>query len=115
MTRRKKISLNEKQPLLLFINQLIKEIAYAASVILPNNPSGSSLVTDAKIELQKLVNGGASIKDIETYLDSLKRETEEEKSTKNQNLAIGLGTVGGVVVLAGAGGFAYWFLKIRKS
>ena len=94
-----------------------KEIAYAASVILPNNPSGSSLAADIKIELQTLVNAGVSIKDIETYLDSLKKQAEEakeEKSTKNQTLAIGLGTAGGVVALAGAGGFAYWFLKIRK-
>ena len=95
-----------------------KEIAYAASVMLPNNPSGSSLAVDIKNELQTLVSAGVTVKDIETYLDSLKKQAEEvkeEKSTKNQNLAIGLGTAGGAVVLAGAGGFAYWFLKIRKS
>ena len=95
-----------------------KEIAYAASVILPNNPSGSSLTTDIKIELQTLVNAGITAKDIETYLDSLKKqaeETKEEESTKNQYLAIGLGIAGGVLALAGVGGFAYWFLKIRKS
>ena len=34
---------------------------------------------------------------------------------RNKNLAIGLGTAGGVVALAGASGFAYWFIKTRKS
>ena len=94
-----------------------KEIAYAASVILPNNPSGSSLTTDVKQQLQTLVNNGVTAKDIETYIDSLAKAAEaakEEQSTKNKNLAIGLGTLAGSVGVGGVGGFAYWFTKLRK-
>ena len=42
--------------------------------------------------------------------------TEETKEkNKNRDLAIGLGTAGGVLAFAGVGGFVYWFFKIRKS
>ena len=76
------------------------------------NSVGSSLDVALKDELQSLINDGVTAKDIGIYLDSL--ETKEDKDT-NQNLAIGLGVAAGIVVLAGVGGFAYWFLKIRKS
>ena len=94
-----------------------KLIGNSVGVTQFKNSPGSSLTTDVKEQLQTLVNNGVTAKDIETYIDSLKKEAEaakEEKSTKNQNLAIGLGTAGGVVVLAGAGGFVYWFIKVRK-
>ena len=72
---------------------------------------------NGKSQLQTLVNDGVSVQQITTPLDNLvaKAEKDEAESKKKQNLAIGLGTAGSVVALAGAGGFAYWFLKIRKS
>ena len=84
--------------------------------------TGSNL-PNGKSQLQTLVNDGVSVQQITTQLDDLLQkanETETKKQKvaeieKKQNLAIGLGTAGGVVALAGAGGFAYWFLKIRKS
>ena len=88
--------------------------------------TGSNL-PNGKSQLQTLVNDGVSVQQITTQLDNLvakakaeKEEAEKKKakevSEKNKkNLAIGLGTAGGVVALAGAGGFAFWFLKIRKS
>ena len=78
------------------------------------NSTISDLPTNAKTQLQTLFDDSVIAKDVETYLNSLEKPAETKKST-NQNLAIGLGTAGGVVVLAGVGGFAYWFLKIRKS
>ena len=75
-------------------------------------------LSDASIaQLETLITNDVTAKDIATYLNSLVKaeETKEEQSTKQQNLAIGLGTLVGSVALAGAGGFAYWFLKIRKS
>ena len=78
--------------------------------------TGSNL-PNGKSQLQTLVNDGVSVQQITTQLDNLvaKAEKDEAESKKKQNLAIGLGTAGGVVALAGASGFAYWFLKIRKS
>ena len=86
--------------------------------------TGSKL-PNGKFQLQTLVNDRVSVQQITTQLDNLveraKTEKEEaekeakEEKTKKTNLAIGLGTAGGVVALAGAGGFAYWFVKIRKS
>ena len=75
---------------------------------------------DSLDELQKLVEDKITLSQLETaYQESLSSSSTENKSTPkkstNQNLAIGLGTAGGVVALAGAGGFAYWFVKIRKS
>ena len=56
------------------------------------------------------------IQNSQVVLNKLKKYLSDIKeSPKNQNLAIGLGTAGGIVALAGVGGFAYWFLKIRKS
>ena len=103
------------------------------------NDSGSTLEDDPKKELQALVNDGITVRDIEAYWNSLEKtktpsppktpslvktpekvkpETEKSKpetDTKKQDLNIGLGTAGGVVGLAGATGFAYYFMKIRKS
>ena len=96
-------------------------IGYALPDTTKQTSSGSSLETVVKEQLQNLVNDGITAKDIETYSDNLekakteKEEADEAESKKKQNLAIGLGTAGGVIALAGATGFAYWFLKIRKS
>ena len=87
-------------------------IGIAIGDINQKNSAGSSLDTALKDELQSLINDDVTAKDIGIYLDSL--ETKEDKDT-NQNLAIGLGTAGGVIVLAGAAGFVYWLIKIRKS
>ena len=81
--------------------------------------TGSNL-PNGKSQLQTLVNDGVSVQQITTQLDSLvtkaeKEEADEAESKNKQNLAIGLGAAGGVVILAGAGGFVYWFVKIRKS
>ena len=104
---------------------IVKDKTYAFKILpfltqerLSQKDSGSTLEDDAKKELQALVNDGITVQDIETYWNSVQKQKANEKKqeeTKNKNLAIGLGTAGGVVALAGAGGFAYWFLKIRKS
>ena len=47
--------------------------------------------------------------------DIIKKINSLSSQLRKKNLAIGLGTAGAVVALAGASGFAYWFLKIRKS
>ena len=89
------------------------------------------LSTNAIAQLQSLLNAEVANGEIEASLPRVSSPTprpplpsitETKPATKsstkknnNQNLAIGLGTAGGVVALAGAGGFAYWFLKIRKS
>ena len=96
---------------------IIKNKIYAFGILSratkhKQNVQSSNLSDYARAELQALVNDDVNIKEIEDYLKELNSEKE---SIKNRNLAIGLGTAGGVVALAGAGGFAYWFLKIRKS
>ena len=107
---------------------IVKDKTYTFKILpfltqerLSQKDSGSALEDDAKTELQALVNDGITVQDIETYWNSVQKQKTNEKKqadTKeksDQSLAIGLGTAGGVVALAGAGGFAYWFLKIRKS
>ena len=84
---------------------------------------GSDLDAPIKEQLQTLLNAKVKPVDVKTALDayqesisspSAENKSSTQKST-NQNLAIGLGTAGGVVALAGVGGFAYWFVKFRKS
>ena len=61
---------------------------------------------------QKVQSNQDVLNQLKNYLANI---NNNQKTSKNQDLAIGLGTAGGVVALAGVGGFAYWFLKIRKS
>ena len=73
----------------------------------------------AQNELKRLVSANVDFDDLKTALNApvtttSSQQNNQQKST-NQNLAIGLGTAGGVVALAGIGGFIYWFLKIRKN
>ena len=122
-----------------FLTKLTTDQKLTALKISNQNYSFTSLIADAKKEfidlskdsftkLQNLVDQDISLKKLETaYQESLpypqtqepNASTSETKSptkkSTNQNLAIGLGTAGGVVALAGVGGFVYWFVKIRKS
>ena len=114
-----------------FLTKLATEQKLTSLKIKDRDYSFTSLLTDAKKqfadfakdsldELQKLIEGKIIVSQLETtYQESLSSSSTENKSTPkkstNQNLAIGLGTAGAVVALAGAGGFAYWFVKIRKS
>ena len=80
------------------------------------NNNFTDLSPDAITQLQALLNRTVTSSEFKTALDAYwKSLSENTDDSSNQNLAIGLGTAGGVVALAGAGGFAYWFLKIRKS
>ena len=104
---------------------IAKDKTYAFKILpfltqeqLAQKDSGSTLEDDAKKELQALVNDGITVQDIETYWNSVEKQKaneQKQEEQKNRDLAIGLGTAGGVVTLASVGGFAYWFLKIRKS
>ena len=126
--------LEKYKEILPFLTKLATEQKLTLLKINGSDYSFTSLIADAKKqfadfakdslgEIQKLVEGKIILSQLETaYQESLSssapNSTETKSSTKkstNQNLAIGLGTAGGVVALAGAGGFAYWFLKIRKS
>ena len=122
-----------------FLNQLKTDQKLTSLKINDQDYSFTSLLADAKkefidfsqdsfTELQNLVDQDISLEKLETaYQESLSSSQTQEpsestpetksssKKSTNQNLAIGLGTAGGVVALAGAGGFAYWFVKIRKS
>ena len=113
----------------------ISDNRYRLNLLVANKKlatAGSDLTPEeGKSQLQALVNDQVTAKDVKTTLDAYQeslpssptQEPSEDKSetksptkkSTNQNLAIGLGTAGGVVALAGAGGFTYWFLKIRKS
>ncbi len=70
---------------------------------------GSALPLDVKLQLQELVNDQVTFKMIENQLLAL-NQVEKEK----ENLTIGLATGGGILFVAGVGGFLYWFFKIRK-
>ena len=114
--------LKKYKEILPFLNKLATNQKRTSLKINDQDYSFTSLLTDAKKqfadfakdsldELQKLVEGKITLSQLKTiYQESL----PSSKKSTNQNLAIGLGTAGGVVALAGAGGFAYWFLKIRK-
>ena len=118
--------LEKYKKILPFLNQLATEQKLKSLKINDQNYSFTSLLTDANKqfadfakgsldELQKLVEDKITLSQLETiYQESTETKSPTQEST-NQNLAIGLGTAGGVVVLAGAGGFAYWFLRIKKS
>ena len=76
------------------------------------------LPEDVKTELKKLIDHNVTFNQLKTALNaslSALSNNDEVEKTSTKNLAIGLGAAGGVLVLAGVGGFAYWFLKIRKS
>ena len=80
---------------------------------------GSALPLDVKLQLQELVNDQVTFKMIENQLLALNQaEAEKNKQAKekqqSQALTIGLATGGSVLVVAGLGGFLYWFFKIRK-
>ena len=70
---------------------------------------GSALPLDTKLQLQELLNDQVTSKIVENQLLAF-NQVEKEK----ENLVIGLATGGGVLFLAGVGGFLYWFFKIRK-
>ena len=70
---------------------------------------GSASSLDVKLQLQELLNDQVTSKMIENQLLAL-NQVEKEK----ENLVIGLATGGGVLFVAGVGGFLYWFFKIRK-
>ena len=113
-----------------FLTKLATDQKRTSLQIKDQNYSFASLIADAKKqfadfakdsldELQKLIEGKIIVSQLKTtYQESLSSPSTENKSptqeSTNQNLVIGLGTAGGVVALAGAGGFAYWFVKIRK-
>ena len=83
------------------------------------NVKGSALPLDAKLQLQELVNDQITSKMVENQLLALNQaEAENNKQAKekqqSQDLTIGLATGGGVLFVAGVGGFFYWFFKIRK-
>ena len=135
--------LKKYKEILTFLTQFATEQKLTSLKINGPDYSFTSLIADVKKqfadfakdsfdELQKLVEGKITLSQLETtYQESLPssptQEPSEDKSetktatksptkkSTNQSLAIGLGTAGGVVALAGASGFAYWFLKIRKS
>ena len=114
-----------------FLKKLTTNQKLTSLKISNQNYSFTSLIADAKkefikfsqdsfTELQNLVDQDISLEKLETaYQESLPSPATETKSptkkSTNQNLVIGLGTAGGAVALIGAGGFVYWFLKIRKS
>ena len=117
-----------------FLTKLTTNSKFTSLKINDQDYSFTSLLADLKkefidfsqksfTELQNLVDQDISLKKLETayqefLLSSASNPTATKSSTKksnNQNLAIGLGTAGGVVALGGASCFAYWFLKIRKS
>ena len=122
--------LKKYKKILSFLTQLATDQKLTSLKINDQDYSFTSLLADLKkefidlsedsfIELQDLVDQDISLSKLETtYQESLSSPATENKSSSkkstNQNLAIGLGTAGGVVALAGAGGFTYWFLKIRK-
>ena len=70
---------------------------------------GSALPLDAKLQLQELLNDQVTSEMLENQLLAL-NQVEKEK----ENLVIGLAIGGGVLFVAGVGGFLYWFFKIRK-
>ena len=125
--------LKKYKDIFLFLTKLATEQKLTSLKINDQNYSFAALIADLKkefinfsqdsfTELQSLVDQDISLKKLETaYQESLpstENKSEAKSSTKkstNQNLAIGLGTAGGVVALAGVGGFVYWFVKIRKS
>ena len=125
--------LEKYKEILPFLTKLATEQKLTLLKINGSDYSFTSLIANAKKqfadfakdsleEIQKLVEGKIILSQLDTaYQESLPSSpssAETKSSTKksnNQNLAIGLGTAGGVLALAGAGGFAYWFLKIRKS
>ena len=80
------------------------------------NKDWNSLNQKEKRELQKLVDNNVDVAAMKTALNISVTTPSSPKNNKstNKNLAIGLGTTGGIVALAGAGGFAYWFIKVRK-
>ena len=112
-----------------FLTKLATDQKLASLQIKDQNYSFTSLITDVKKQfadfakdsldkLQKLVEDKITLSQLETAYQESLRSSATKSSTKkstNKKLAIGLGTAGGVVALAGVGGFAYWFLKIRKS
>ena len=80
---------------------------------------GFDLSLDVKLQLQELLNDQVTSKMVENQLLALNQaEAEKNKQAKekqqSQDLTIGLATGGGVLFLAGVGGFLYWFFKIRK-
>ena len=131
--------LEKYKEVLAFLKQLATDQKLTSFKINDQDYSFISLIADIKkqfvdlsqnsfTELQKLVEGKITLSQLKTtYQESLpssptqepNASTSETKSptqkSTNQNLAIGLGTAGGVVALAGTGGFVYWFVKIRKS
>ena len=70
---------------------------------------GSALPLDTKLQLQELLNDQVTSKIVENQLLAF-NQVEKEK----ENLVIGLATGGGILFVAGVGGFLYWFFKIRK-
>ena len=91
--------------------------AFAESKIwLLDTPSLLELVKIIFGNKRSLKKGVANVSQLKKHFESTKVWfLEREQATKRRNLAIGLGTAGGIVVLVGASGFAYWFVKIRKS
>ena len=80
---------------------------------------GSALLLNTKLQLQELLNDQVTSKMVENQLlvlnqaEAAKNKQAKEKQ-QSQDLTIGLATGGGVLFLAGVGGFLYWFFKIRK-
>ena len=131
--------LKKHKEILSFLTKLATEQKLTSLKINGLDYSFTSLIVDLKkefinfsqdsfTELQNLVDQDISLETLRiAYQESLpssptpsstETKPETKSSTKennNQNLAIGLGTAGGVVALAGVTGFVYWFLKIRKS
>ena len=74
-----------------------------------------------QFEIDRLYAGGVNFQTFKKEITeipgvSFKTKTSASWRKENtKNLAIGLGTLVGSITVAGAGGFAYWFLKIRKS
>ena len=80
---------------------------------------GSELSASEKNKLQELLNDQVTSKMVENQLLALNQaEAEKNQQAKekqqSQDLTIGLATGGSVLVVAGLGGFLYWFFKIRK-
>ena len=87
-----------------------KILSFHTQTIRSRNTPGSALEDDAKAQLQTLVNGVVTAKDIETYLEEVKQQKRKE------DLTIVLGTTGAIIGLTVVtGGFAYWFVKTRHS